>query len=214
MNRVEDILQRPDMELSRSPQELCEWVDSKTFELSQTEKAKGYARSGATLPKKFWEEVRPLGLFALCRYGTESVQCIPNLSNDNYDGKIEFSDPSIPPIYVEFTYAKDGHDERLRQKVLSSEGSVNALGRITVTGTKASGQNIYVENEAVKHLEVRSAALALLEERLVGKTNKQYGRVHVLVVVVDDYIPFRKDEDVFCKIEMAKNANRNPHYCK
>jgi len=192
---VEDILQRSDMELSRSPRELCEWVDSKTSELSQTKEAKDYARSGKTLPKKFWEEVRPLGLFALCRYGAESVQCTPNLSNDNYDGKIEFSDPSIPPIYVEFTYAKDGHDERLRLRVLSSEGSVNALGRITVTGTRASGQNTDVENEAVKHLEVRSSALALLEDRLVGKANRQYGQTHVLVVVVDDYLAFRTDED-------------------
>ena len=25
---------------------------------------------------------------------------------------------------------------------------------------------------------------------------------------------FQKDGFVFCKIEMAKNANRNPHYCK
>lgn len=72
---------------------------------------------------------------------------------------------------------------------------MNALGKITVSGTKASGQKIEVENEAVDHNEVRSAALALLKDRLSGKTNKQYGRAHVLVVVVDDYLPFRTDED-------------------
>lgn len=95
------------------------------------------------------------------------MKCIPNLSNDNYDKKIVFSDPSTPPIYVELTYAKDGYDEHLRLKVLSSEGSVNALGEITVTGTEASGQEIYVKNEAVKHLEVRNKALELLKDRLV-----------------------------------------------
>jgi len=195
MNAVEAILQRADMEVPRTPCELCEWVDSKASELSQTKEGKDYARSGAILPKKLWEEIRPLGLFALSRYGAEGVKCIPNLSNDNYDGKIEFSEPSVPPIYVEFTYAKDGHDERLRLRVLSSDGTVNALGKITVPGTKASGQSIKVENVAVDHNEVRSAALALLKDRLAGKTNKQYGRTHVLVVVVDDYLPFRTDED-------------------
>ncbi len=195
MSDVEVILQRADMEVPRSPRELCDWVDSRASELSKTRKGKAYARSGAILPKKLWEEVRPLGLFALCRYGAEGVRCTPNLSNDNYDGKIEFLDAPVPPVYVEFTYAKDGHDERLRLKVLSSEGSVNAAGKITVSGTKASGQSIKVENEEVDHVDVRNAALALLKDRLAGKTNKHYGRNHVLVVVVDDYLPFRTEED-------------------
>ena len=195
MNGVEDILQRTDMEVSRSPRELCDWVDSKASELCQTKEGKAYARSGAILPKKFWEEIRPLGLYALSQFGAERVKCTPNLTNDNYDGKIEFSDGNNPPIYVELTYAKDGYDERLRLNVLSSEGTVNALGKITVSGTKASGQTIKVENEAVDHAEVRSAALALLKDRLAGKSNKQYGQNHVLVVVVDDYLPFRTDED-------------------
>lgn len=195
MKPVESILQRADMEVPRSPRDLCDWVDLKAAELSQTKEGKDYARSGAILPKKLWEEVRPLGLFALCRYGAEGVNCTPNLSNDNYDGRIEFSKSSRPPIYVEFTYAKDGYDERLRLKVLSSEGTVNALGKITVSGTKASGQNIKVGNEAIDHLELRNAALAVVKERLAGKTNKQYGGNHVLVVVVDDYLPFRTEED-------------------
>jgi hypothetical protein len=205
MNEVETILQRAEMEVPRSPRELCDWVDSKASELSQTKEGKDYARSGAMLPKKLWEEVRPLGLFALFRYGEEGVKCTPNLSNDNYDGKIEFSESSIPSIYIELTYAKDGYDEHLRLKVLSSEGSVNALGKITVSGTKSSGKRIEVEDEAVDHTEVRSAALALLKARLTGKTNKQYGRAHVLVVVVDDFLQFRTDEDKKVLVNYAQS---------
>ena len=195
MSPAKSILQCADMELPRSPGDLCDWVDSKAAELSKTKERKDYARSGAILPKKLWEEIRPLGLFALCRYGAEGVNCTPNLSNDNYDAKIEFLKSSSPPVYVEFTYAKDGYDERLRLKVLSSEGTVNALGKITVSGTKVSGQRIEVENEAVDHIEVRTAAMSLVKERLAGKANKQYGRNHVLVIVVDDYLPFRTEED-------------------
>ena len=195
MSEIQCILNRSDMERTRSPRELCEWVDAKVSELGQTKEGKEYARSGAILPKKLWEEVRPLGLFAVLRYGPEGVRCTPNLSNDNYDGKIAFSNSSADVIYVELTYAKDGYDEHLRLMVLGREGSVNALGKITVTGTKASAQKIEVENEAVDHAETRKAALELLKKRLAGKANKQYGLNYVLVVVVDDYLPFRTGDD-------------------
>lgn len=195
MSNPETILNRANMELSRTPRELCDWIDAKAAELSKTKEGKAYARSGALLPKKLWEEIRPLGLFALCRYGDKGVRCTPNLTNDNYDGKIEFSEPSASSVYIEITYAKDGYDERLRLKVLTEKGDVNALGKIMVSGTKASGQTIKVENEAVDHTKVRAAALELVKKRLGGKGNKQYGKDHILVVVVDDYLPFRTDED-------------------
>lgn len=206
MNGIKSILQRADMEVSRTPRELCEWVDAKASELSQTNEGKEYARSGANLPKKLWEEIRPFSLFAFCRYGPEGAKCTPNLSNDNYDGKIEFSDRSTEPIYVELTYAKDGYDEDLRLTVLNQDGSANALGKITVTGTKASGQKIEVENQAVDHIETRNAALVLLKERLVGKQNKQYGKNTVLVVVVDDYLAFRTADDKAVLEEAARRT--------
>jgi len=195
MNTIKAILQSADMESPRNPRELCDWINTKASELTQTKEGKAYARSGKKLPKKLWEEIRPLGLFALSRYGVEGVECIPNLSNDNYDGTIKFLDPCVPPIYVEITYAKDGLDERQRLNVLTSEGSVNALGKITSSKTKTSGQSIEVKNEAVDHTEVRHAALTLLKDRLAGKSNKQYGQNHVLVVVIDDYLAFRTKED-------------------
>ncbi len=195
MSDPANILNATDMEQSRSPRELCNWVDARAAEFSSTPEAKEYARSGARLPKKLWEEIRPLALFTRCRYGDNDVRCTPSLSNDNYDGKIDFFGPASAPVYVEITYAKDGYDERLRLKVLSETGSVNALGKITVSGTKKSGQTVCVENEAVDHTEVRDVALRLVTERLRGKSNKDYGNNHILVVVVDDYLPFRSDED-------------------
>lgn len=206
MSGPETILNRADMELSRTPRELCDWVDARAAELSKTKDGKAYARSGALLPKKFWEEIRPLGLFALCRYGNEGVRCTPNLTNDNYDGKIELSKPLASHVYIEMTYAKDGYDERLRLNVLTEKGDVNALGKLTVTGTKASGQTIKVEDEGVDHTDVRKAALELVKERLRGKNNKQYGKDHILVVVVDDYLAFRTDKDKEVLMSYTKAA--------
>lgn len=195
MSQPETILNRADMEMSRTPRELCHWIETKAEELSKTTEGKAYARSGNLLPKKLWEEIRPLGLFALHRFGDKDVRCTPNLSNDNYDGKIEFSELSARTIYVEITYAKDGHDERLRLSVLTNDGNVNAFGKITVSGTKASGQIIMVEDNAVDHTIVREAALEHVKKRLHGKNNKQYGKDHILIVVVDDDLIFRTDED-------------------
>lgn len=196
MCTIEAILQAAEMVVPRSPRELCEWVHSKASELSESEEGKRYARSGKLLPKKLWEEVRPLGLFALARYGSDGVMCTPNLDNNNYDGRIDLRSAPVSTIFVEITYAKDGYDERLRLDVLNREGSVNALGEVVVSGTKASGrQNISVANEAVKHVDTRSSALAILEERIKAKSEIAYGPNHVLVVVVDDYIPFRTEED-------------------
>lgn len=185
------------METSRPPHALCDWVDAKTSLLSETEEGKRYARSGELLPKKLWEEIRPLGLFARCHYGLRGgIKCTPNLGNDNFDGKIDFDNAATPTIYVEITYAIDGYDESLRLELLTEKGSVNALGKISTTGTKASGRRISeVENEAVRHEDTLNNALEILKKRIFGKSGKVYGSSHVLVVVVDDYLPFRTEDD-------------------
>jgi len=199
------------MEVSRTPTELCNWVHAKASELSATVEGRRYARSGAHLPKKLWEEIRPLGLFAQNIYGQQGgVRCTPNLTNDNYDGRIDFDDPSVPSIFVEVTYAKDGYDESLRLEVLTCSGSVNALGRTSRTGTKASGRRtIEVQNEFVGHNTTRDQAVKIVENRILSKGEKTYGPNHVLVVVVDDYIPFRTMDDKVVLEDFARSVIGN-----
>lgn len=211
MNSADTILQQVDMETARTSSELCDWMDSKASSLSETDEGKRFARSGAILPKKLWEEIRPLGLFAFRRYGLRrDVKCTPNLNNENYDGRIDFDDTSVPSIYVEITYAKDGYDESLRLEVLSANGSVNLSGRISISGTKASGhRKVDVENEFVDHQETRGHALEMVRERIVNKGDKIYGPNHVLVVVVDDYLPFRTEDDRMILVECAKSVIDN-----
>lgn len=211
MSNIDTVLQQIDLETTRTPRELCDWVDSKAAALSETDEGKRFARSGATLPKKLWEEIRPLGLFAFRRYGLRrDVKCTPNLNSKNYDGRIDFDDISIPSIYVEITYAKDGHDERLRLEVLSANGSVNCSGRISISGTKASGrQTVHVENEFVDRQKTRGRALEIVGERIVNKSNKTYGPNYILVIVIDDYLPFRTEDDRVILVEYAKSVIDN-----
>lgn len=201
------ILKQEDMESPRNPRDLCAWVDAKASELAQSKKTKAYARSSEFLPKKLREELRPFGLFARKRFESEEVTCIPNLGNENFDGEIRFADSSQAPMFVELTYAKDGYDEHLRLGVLDEKGSVNALGKVTVIGTKAAkNQRVEVENEAVDHDSTVSTALSIVKDRLNGKSGKQYGPRHVLVVVVEDYIAFRTDDDKSALRQCARAA--------
>lgn len=202
------VLDPNDMVRPRTPRELRAWVETKSAELSQSAEAKVYARR-ERLPKKLWEEIRPFALFADKRFGSASVVCIPNLGNENFDGRIEFTDGSHSPIYVEITYAKDGYDQSLRMEVLSAEGSVNALGETRVSGTRASGdRRIEVENEAVDHEKVRDNALKLIGDRIHNKSREDYGPNHVLVVVVDDHIAFRTeiDREILTRISQSEFA--------
>ena len=211
MSNIDTILQQIHMETTRTPGELCDWVNSKTSALSETNEGKRFARSGATLPKKLWEEIRPLGLFAFSRYGLRrDVKCTPNLNSENYDGRIDFDDISIPSIYVEITYTNDGHGETLRLEILSANGTVNLSGRISTSGTKASGrQTVHVENEFVDHLETRGRALEIVRERIVNKSNKTYEPNYILVVVIDDYLSFRTEDDRAVLVEYVKSVIDN-----
>ncbi|MDP3786737.1 MAG: hypothetical protein Q8R05_04205 [Candidatus Omnitrophota bacterium] len=191
-----EILKHEEFEIMRTPAALKAWVDAKCEELGATPEAKAYARSGAQLPKKLYDEVCPLALFAWCEFGNrDDVKVTPNLNNDNYDGVITVS--GQPPLFVEITYAKDGYGDSLRMEVLSREGSVNAIAPIAaVYGVRGSPKRqIEIPNEAVDHRKVLNLHLSCVRECLKRKANISYGQNHVLVVVVNDYIPFRSSSD-------------------
>lgn len=138
----------------------------------------------------------------------------PNLGKEQFDAVI-VDELSNRTIYVEISYAKDGHDERLRLDVLNEKGSVNALGQVEVSGTKASGnQKVSVRNEAVNLDVVRNEALKLVEQRLVDKCDDRYGENHILIIVFDDYLPFHTEEDREILEERVKSlaSNLNPKF--
>jgi hypothetical protein len=130
------------------------------------------------LQKKYFEEVRPLGLFVGHLFqGRTDVLCEPNLDNSkNFDATITVSSgPTLRRIFVEFTYAKDGYEDHLRRRVLNDLGHVNASGRVSLSGTRNSGQSIVVENETVFRKDILKKQLLLILERLERKAEKNMG---------------------------------------
>lgn len=192
------ILRAAEMALPRSPEDLYAWVIRKCGELSVSPETKAFARSGAKLPKKFYDEIFPLAIFSRREYqGRTGVLVEPHLGNDNFDAKITIDGPSgMLAAFVEITYAKDGYDESLRMEVLAKEGSVCLTGPITKSGRRGSSDRIVtVTSEAASHSETLENYLQLIEARVRAKAMGRYGRNHILLVAVDDYLPLAQDYD-------------------
>jgi hypothetical protein len=191
------ILTKSEMVRARPPDELAAWIAQISRLFGSSKEAKQYARLGRGFTKRFYEEVRPLGLLVQHLFDSRSdVLCIPNLGNENYDAIVRFTEDGVErESYIEFTYAKEGYEESLRMEVLNERGSVNALAEVKVTGTKATGHKIEIPEKAVLRDHTLNKNLSLIKQRVEAKTGKDYGSSHSLVVVIDDYLGFQFPED-------------------
>jgi hypothetical protein len=99
-------------------------------------------------------------------------------------------------LFVEFTYAKDGFEDSLRMEVLNDKGRVNMLGEVSHCGTRNTGHQIEVPDEVVLGSHTLENHRRLIIDRLKAKAAKKYGSDHVLVVVFDDYVGCRSDQDL------------------
>jgi hypothetical protein len=191
------ILEASDMTRPRSPAELHTWVLAKCEQLSATPEAKLFARSGR-LPKKFYDEIYPLALFAKREFGGNPNDLVePNLGNDNFDARIRIGlSAEEIVISVEITYAINGHDDSLRMEVLQQQGHVSLTGKVSSSGRRGStARSVSIDDDAVDHAEMVKGHLLLIEERLRAKAIPRYGQTHILVVAVDDYLPLRDSAD-------------------
>jgi hypothetical protein len=191
------ILDPTDMAQARTPDDLHAWVLRKCKELSASPEVKTYARSGAKLPKKFYDEIFPLATFAIREYGGRTDVLIkPNLSSDGFDAEVMFEEPQARTLYVETTFAKDGYDESLRMEVLEKDGHVFLTGPVFKSGRRgAPDRTVTVAPEAACRSEQLASYLNLIEARVEAKAKARYGKDHVLLVAVDDYLPLAQDYD-------------------
>src|SRR6266545_30808 len=153
---AESILNVTDMTQARTPKEFVAWAERKGSELGATAEAKSFARSGAPLAKKFYDEIFPLARFVAHEYAKcEDVLIQPNLDNDNFDARVMLGNGrERQNVFLEITCAKDGYDMSLRMEVLAREGGVFLTGPVTHSGRKGSpDRRVAVEPCAVDHLE-------------------------------------------------------------
>lgn len=192
------ILDATDMTQARTPAEFVAWVERKGSELSASAEAKAFARSGAVLAKKFYDEIFPLARFTAHEYADRNDVLIqPNLGNENFDAHVMLGNGrKRQDVFIEITCAKDGYDLSLRMEVLASEGGVFLTGPVTRSGRKGSpDRRVSVEPSAVDHLENLNNYFTVIEERLRAKADVRYGNNHILLIAVDDYHALSENPD-------------------
>jgi hypothetical protein len=211
MMATSKILDAADMTAPRTPATFVAWAMQKVEELGATPAAKEYARSGAALPKKFYDEIYPLALFVRREFNDISDALVqPNLSNDNFDASVVFQNPRRT-LFIEITRATDGYDESLRDEVLAREGHVSGTGPVKVSGRKgALNRKVEVQSGMLLLDEVFAKHLALVQNTVNAKARRQYGRHFILLVVVDDYLPFRRESDQSKLHEMVEGTLLSP----
>jgi hypothetical protein len=190
------ILTKEDMERERTPGELSLWWEKKNREFDSSVEGPNYALLKKGLAGKFYDEIYPLNLLANILYtGRSDIGCILNLGNDNFDAIIrDYSQSPPSELKIEFTFAIDGYDDHLRMKYFVKHGYVSRTGPLSHNGTEKTGHKIVVENEVADHYDSLNKSFALIKSRAEQKCKpKIYGKNHVLVIIIDDYLPPRYD---------------------
>ena len=180
------------MEKSRPAKDFYKWMSSKNKELSSSPEARTFARSGSQLPRKFYDEIFPLAIFVEIEYPDESEVVVqPHLGNDNFDASIISHEKTY---YIEITYAKDGHDDSLRDEVLEKEGRVALTGPVTATGRRGTdSRSVTATMEAVNRGEQTKVYIQLIGNTISKKANKVYGKNHILLVAIQDHLALAED---------------------
>jgi hypothetical protein len=187
-----------ELEAPRSAGKLLPWVERRMEDIASTEEGKHAIRFREGLAKQLVEEMFPLGIFAMHYFGdTEDVMIQLVLGSQNYDAIIaDNREPKLPFSYIEVTQAHEGQNERLRMLALEREGHVSTLGPVSKVGTKATGISVEVEEVALGHDDVRSREFSRVKDAILRKTGKCYPPDTALLVVFDDYISVKDDEDL------------------
>ena len=198
---------KEELEIPRSAAEVRPWVDAILEEISKTEEGRQAVRFREGYLKELTEEALPLGIF--CEHYFNSSHCVTLnhlTGNQNYDVKITDKRLKQSPLkYLEITQAHEGEDAHLRMIKLKEEGHANAFGKVKKIGTKHTGLSIEIENEAIEHGELVRKELKRIHEAANRKKGKVYPEGTGLIIICDDYVAFRKPEDIVQLNEYIKN---------
>jgi hypothetical protein len=177
----------------RKPKELREWVLAKCDAFAQVPELREPVLLHKGLFKWFHEEIYPLSVFAVTRYGArDDVLCVPR-RDQNYDVDAEVREPSRT-IQVEITSARDPH-EHLRMDHLVQHHRVSLTGPLKVQGNKRTGHQIENEFEFEDHRDSRARHLGWIKTATEGKAGRgRYGRSYELLIWVEDWW-FDPDDD-------------------
>jgi len=170
----------------RKPQELREWVLAGCNRFAQVPELRDPVLLHEGTFKWFHEEIYPLSVFAVARYGDrDDVICVPR-RDPSRDVDAEIHEPSRT-LHIEITSARDPQ-EHLRMEYLVQHRRVSLTGPLMVHGNKRAGRRIENELEFVDHRESRALHLGWIKSAAEGKAGQgRYGRSYELLIAVEDW---------------------------
>lgn len=191
-------LSKEEIEKPRSAKQLLPWVISKLEELASTPEGQRAIRLREGLAKDLVEEALPLGIFSEKHFkGSRCVRIQHVLGNQNFDAIIKDRRLKKSSLkFIEITQAHEGENAHLRMIHLEEKGHTSILGKVKKSGTKNTGLTIEIESEAVSHNSVVDSEIERIHDAAQRKSDKQYPDNTGLVIVCEDYIAFRDEDDI------------------
>jgi hypothetical protein len=196
-SRIPPILTQQELETPRSAADMLMWVDQ-THRRFNTKELRAQAREGKHYANELIHEARPMALFANRYYSASPHVMITHIiGNQNYDGVVDDRRERADALrYLEVTTTLMTYEDSLRMEVLTKKGSVPAYGPVVAEGSRHRRISIKAPGVAREHKSIRADHLRLVREAVERKATKKYEPNTVLIVAVDDSVPFRESADV------------------
>ena len=184
-SEIEQLLPLDECTRARAPQELRDWVLNRCHFFAQRSNLREPVLLRHGRFKPFHEEIYPLSLFAVRRYGDrKDVFLVPNLDQRrDFDAQIKEPSRTFP---IEITSACDPL-QHLRMEYHVRHRYVPLTGPLTFKGTKRKDRQIGVVLEFVDHKVSRAEHLAFIKTAAEGKKGLgRYGKKYEHLIAVED----------------------------
>ena len=196
MAALEEIISIEEICSPRTPTQFLEWFEDKLREIKETDVINDQVILREGISKFFYEEVFPLyRLFQNKKDAWSNLKFKNVYGEQPFDVEIFGSRECEFPSFLEITMADQNYEDHLRMRYFTEHGDVCMTGPVTHTGTKKTGLNISVANEAREHTEMNQEKKDLIRIAITRKTSKAYPENTGLLVYFDDYVAFSRYKD-------------------
>jgi|GEM_PF-1932172 len=196
MAALEEIITIEEICSLRTPTQFLEWFEDKLREIKERNVINDQVILREGIAKFFYEEVFPLYRLLQNKKDAWSNLKFKNVyGNQSFDVEIFGSKEYELPSFLEITIADQKYEDHLRMWYFAEHGHVCMTGPVTYTGTKKTGLNVSVANEARQHAEMNQEKKDLIRIAITGKTSKSYPENTGLLVYFDDYVAFSRYKD-------------------
>lgn len=192
------MITKDEFETPRTAADILTWVDAAGERLSATKELKAAARLGRNGAKELWGEARPIALFAYRYFDASPLVTIRHvIGNQNYDATVDDRREHRGPVrFIEVTLSDQTRDDSIRMELLNRDGHAPGTGPVRAEGPRNNRRILEGRSEAVDHIAMREQALGAIHDAIARKLDVQYPAGTALIVRIDDYLPFRTDDDV------------------